>query len=232
MIKLYTAGTPNGHKISIMLEEIKFDYDFHWVKLGELEQKQDWFLALNPNGRIPVIVDEDNDDFTVFESGAILQYLAEKSGLFLPQDPKQRSLVMQWLMFQIGGVGPMQGQAHVFTRYAPEKIPFAIERYQKETRRLYEVYERRLAGRDYLCDQVSIADFATFPWVLSHNWAKVDIDDLPNVQAWLERMLARPAVQRGLAVPEAPSAKTLGKVIDQDAQSNTLTQIGSNMLVK
>lgn len=230
MIKLYTAGTPNGHKISIMLEETGLEYDFHWVKLGELEQKQDWFLSMNPNGRIPVIVDEANDNFTVFESGAILLYLAEKTGQFLPEDSKKRSEVMQWLMFQMGGVGPMQGQAHVFTRYAPEKIPFAIERYQNETRRLYEVYNERLKTRDYLCNDISIADFATFPWIYIHSWAKVNISDLTHLQAWLDRMEARPGVQRGLKVPEAPSNKVLGK--EGSEEQNAITQAGANMLVK
>lgn len=186
-----------------MLEESGIDYDFTYIRLGSLQQKDDWFLKLNPNGRIPVIVDKDNDDFVVFESGAILIYLAEQSGQFLPTDSKKRSQVLQWLMFQIGGIGPMQGQAHVFVRYAPEKIPFAIERYQNETRRLYEVYDQRLADFEYLCDEVSIADFATFPWVRSHPWAKVDITDLDHLNRWLALMEERPAVQRGLQVPES-----------------------------
>lgn len=203
MIHLYTSSTPNGYKASIMLEESGIDYDFTYIRLGSLQQKEDWFLKLNPNGRIPVIVDKDNDDFVVFESGAILIYLAEQSGQFLPTDSKKRSQVLQWLMFQIGGIGPMQGQAHVFVRYAPEKIPFAIERYQNETRRLYEVYDQRLADFEYLCDEVSIADFATFPWVRSHPWAKVDITDLDHLNRWLALMEERPAVQRGLQVPES-----------------------------
>lgn len=203
MIHLYTSSTPNGYKASIMLEESGIDYDFTYIRLGSLQQKEDWFLKLNPNGRIPVIVDKDNDDFVVFESGAILIYLAEQSGQFLPTDSKKRSQVLQWLMFQMGGIGPMQGQAHVFVRYAPEKIPFAIERYQNETRRLYEVYDQRLADFEYLCDEVSIADFATFPWVRSHPWAKVDITDLVHLNRWLALMEERPAVQRGLKVPES-----------------------------
>ena len=150
MIDLYTAGTPNGYKVSIALEELELSYAVHPIDLSKLEQKQDWFLKLNPNGRIPVIVDRDNDDHVVFESGAILLYLAEKTGRLLPEDPRARSQVIQWLMFQMGGIGPMQGQANVFHRYAPEVIPYAIERYQKETRRLYEVLDRRLGGREYL----------------------------------------------------------------------------------
>lgn len=203
MIHLYTSSTPNGYKASIMLEECGLEYEFTYIRLGKLQQKEDWFLKMNPNGRIPVIVDKDNDDFVVFESGAILIYLAEKADKFLPVDVKKRSQVLQWLMFQMGGIGPMQGQAHVFVRYAPEKIPFAIERYQNETRRLYEVYDQRLADREYLCDDVSIADFATFPWVRSHAWAKVEISDLTNLQRWLNVMEARPGVQRGLQIPES-----------------------------
>lgn len=204
MIDLYTAATPNGHKVSIMLEEIGLPYTVHALKLADKEQKQEWYLRLNPNGRIPTIVDRDNDDFVVFESGAILIYLAEKTGQLLPADAKQRSRVIQWLMFQMGGIGPMQGQAHVFVRYATEKIPYAISRYQKETRRLYEVLERQLDGREFLVDQLSIADIATFPWVRRHEWAGVDVGDLPNLQRWLGTLEARPAVQRGLKVPERP----------------------------
>lgn len=204
MIDLYTAGTPNGYKVSIMLEEIGLPYTVRALTLAEKEQKQEWYLRLNPNGRIPTIVDRDNGDFVVFESGAILLYLAEKTGRLLPTDAKQRSRVIQWLMFQMGGIGPMQGQAHVFVRYAPEKIPYAIERYQKETRRLYEVLERQLEGREFLVDELSIADIASFPWVRRYDWAGVEVGDLPNLQRWLRTLEARPAVQRGLKVPERP----------------------------
>lgn len=214
MIKLYTAATPNGHKISIFLEEAGLAYDVHAIDLGAKEQKEPWYLELNPNGRIPVIVDEETGQ-SIFESGAILIYLAEKTGKFLPKEEPARSQVLQWLMFQMGGVGPMQGQAHVFLNYAPEKIPFAIERYQNETRRLYEVLERGLEGKDYLAGELSIADFSTFPWVRGHDWAKVSLDGLDNVKAWLARMEARPAVQRGLAVPvkrEKLSAEEVAEV--------------------
>ena len=209
MIKLFTADTPNGHKISIMLEETGIPYEYQALDLGALEQKEDWFLKLNPNGRIPVIVDQDNDDYVVFESGAILLYLADLSGKFIPAESKARLEVLQWLMFQIGGVGPMQGQAHVFNRYAPEKIPFAIERYQKETRRLYEVYDKRLVDHEFLCDDISIADFATFPWVRWYDWADVRIDDLPNLQRWFNAMDQRDAVQKGLAVPHKDPEQAL-----------------------
>jgi GST-like protein len=202
MIKLYTAATPNGHKVSIMLEELGIPYEVHAIQFGKKEQKEPWYLALNPNGRIPTIVDTDNDDFAVFESGAILLYLAEKTGQFLPADPKLRSQTIQWLMFQMGGVGPMQGQANVFYRYADEKIPFAIERYQKETLRLYGVLNKQLEDKEFLVGELSIADFATFPWVRAYEWAGVSLDGLDALSGWLERMDAREGVKRGLAVPE------------------------------
>jgi len=201
MIELLTSTTPNGYKVSILLEELGLPYTVRHVHLGEMEQKQDWFLKLNPNGRIPVIVDHDNEDLTIFESGAILFYLAEKCGSFLPPSGPRRYQVMQWLMFQMGGVGPMQGQANVFHRYAPEKLPWAMERYRKETRRLYEVLDRQLGHGRYLAGELSIADFAVFPWVRRHEWAGVTIDGLDNLHRWLETMAARPAVRRGLDVP-------------------------------
>lgn len=201
MIELYTAATPNGFKVSIALEELGLPYRVIPLDFSTMEQKKPEFLAINPNGRIPAIVDRDNGDFAVFESGAILIYLAEKTGKLLPQDPKRRSQAIQWLMFQMGGVGPMMGQANVFYRYFPEKIPAAIERYQKEGRRLFEVLDGHLAHHEYLADEYSIADIATWPWVRIHAWAGIEIDDLPNVQAWLDRVAARPAVQRGVEIP-------------------------------
>lgn len=208
MIELYTAATPNGHKISIALEELGLEYRVHDLDLMTLEQKKPEFLAINPNGRIPAIVDTDNDDFAVFESGAILLYLAEKTGKLMPSEPKARSQVIQWLMFQMGGVGPMMGQANVFYRYFPEKIPAAIERYQKEGRRLFEVMNTQLEKHAYLAgDEYSIADIATFPWVRIYDWSGVDISGLDALQNWLERIAARPAVAKGLAVPP-PSEKS------------------------
>lgn len=201
MIELFTAETPNGWKISIALEEMGLPYTWRHIRLSEQEQKQDWYLALNPNGRIPTIIDHDNDDFVVFESGAILIYLAEKCGKFLPADPKGRSRVIQWLMFQMAGVGPMMGQANVFYRYAPEKIPYAIERYQREVRRLFEVLDRQLSRNEYLAGDYSIADIATFPWVRGYDWSGVSIDGLDNLRRWLDAIAARPAVQRGLEIP-------------------------------
>ena len=203
MIDLYTAPTPNGWKASIALEEMAIPYTVHAVRLDQLEQKQDAFLRINPNGRIPAIVDRDAGDFAVFESGAILLYLAEKSGKFLPSDAKGRSVAIQWLMFQMSGVGPMQGQANVFFRYAPEKIPFAIARYQNETRRLYEVLDRRLGEAAYLAGDYGIADMATWPWVSIHEWAGVSVDGLDHLQRWMKAVGDRPAVQRGRAVPQS-----------------------------
>lgn len=204
MIDLFTAATPNGHKVSIMLEELGLDYQIHALNLGELEQKSPAYLALNPNGRIPAIVDREAGDFAVFESGAILIYLAEKTGRLLPTERKARSRALQWLMFQMGGVGPMQGQANVFTRYFPQHVPAAIDRYQRETRRLYEVMDGHLRQHDYLAGDYSIADIATWPWVRIHNWSGVSIDGLQYLSSWMQRVGQRPAVQRGVAVPQRP----------------------------
>ena len=201
MIELFTAPTPNGWKASIMLEEIGLPYTVHPIKLQDGQQKEPWYLQINPNGRIPAIIDRDQDDFMVFESGAILIYLAEKTGKLLPADVKKRSEVIQWLMFQMGGIGPMQGQANVFFRYAPEKIPYAIERYQKETARLYQVLDQRLADCEYLAGEYSIADIATWPWVRIHAWAGVETEGMPNLRRWLETMAARAACIRGVQVP-------------------------------
>ncbi len=202
MIDLYTAAPPNGHKVSILLEELGLPYTVHALSFDKREQKAPAFLKINPNGRIPAIVDRDNGDFPVFESGAILVYLAERSGQLLPADPKGRSIVMQWLMFQMGGVGPMQGQANVFFRYFPEKLQGAIDRYQHETRRLYEVLDTRLQQVEYLAGDYSIADIATFPWVRGHEWSGVSVQGLPALQRWMAALEARPAVQRGLQVPQ------------------------------
>ncbi len=208
MISLYTAATPNGWKASIALEELELSYQVHELRLDKLEQKQDSYLKLNPNGRIPTIVDHDADDFVVFESGAILIYLAEKTGKLLPADAKGRSRVLQWLCWQIGGLGPMQGQANVFYRYAPEKIPYAIDRYQRETYRLYRVLDARLADNEYLAGDYSIADIATWPWAALHEWAGVAIDDLPHLQRWLRQIGQRPAVLRGRDIPRPVQLET------------------------
>jgi GST-like protein len=218
VIDLYTAPTPNGWKASIMLEEVELPYRVRAIDLGKLEQKEPWFLEINPNGRIPAIVDRDADDFPVFESGAILLYLAEKTGRLLPSDARGRSLVQQWLMFQMSGVGPMQGQANVFFRYAPEKIPFAIERYQNETRRLYEVLDRRLARTEYLAGEYSIADVATWPWVRIHAWAGVETEGLEHLQRWMAVVESRPAVVRGKDVPRAVDLEKSATEVQETAR--------------
>jgi glutathione S-transferase len=202
MIELHTAPTPNGHKASIMLEEIGWPYEVVPVNLLAGEQKDPAYLALNPNGRIPTIVDRDNDDFVVFESGAILLYLAERSGQLLPADDKARSTVLQWLMFQMGGLGPMMGQANVWFRYYEEPVPQAIRRYQGEVRRLFEVLDKRLAGHAYLAGDYSIADIAMWPWARTYKWSGVAIDGLDNLKRWIDEIRDRPAVRRGIAVPE------------------------------
>lgn len=202
MIELHTAPTPNGHKASIMLEEIGWPYEVVPVNLLAGEQKDPAYLPLNPNGRIPTIVDRDNDDFVVFESGAILLYLAERSGQLLPADDKARSTVLQWLMFQMGGLGPMMGQANVWFRYYEEPVPQAIRRYQGEVRRLFEVLDKRLAGHAYLAGDYSIADIAMWPWARTYKWSGVAIDGLDNLKRWIDEIRDRPAVRRGIAVPE------------------------------
>lgn len=201
MIDLYTASTPNGRKISIALEELELPYRVHALNLGRLEQKNPEYLKINPNGRIPAIVDRDEDDFAVFESGAILIYLAEKTGRLMPSDRKGRSRVIQWLMFQMGGVGPMMGQANVFFRYFPEKIQPAIDRYQGEVRRLFGVLDKHLVDRRYLAGDYSIADIANWAWVRSHEWSGVAIDPYPNLHRWLKELADRPACRRGVEIP-------------------------------
>ena len=213
MIDLYTAPTPNGHKISIALEELALPYELHLLDLGRNEQKEPWFTAINPNGRIPAIVDRANDGFAVFESGAILVYLAERTGRLMPQDPKGRSLVLQWLMFQMGGIGPMMGQANVFYRYFPEKIQPAIDRYQGECRRLFRVLDGRLAQHEYLAGEYSIADIANWAWVRTHRWSGVDTDGLPHLQRWIAQIRQRPAVQRGI---ERPPSNVLDRADSQE----------------
>jgi glutathione S-transferase len=201
MIELFTAATPNGWKASITLEELALPYKVRRIDFDKREQKEPWYLKLNPNGRIPTIVDHDNGGFAVFESGALMIYLAEKAGKLLPADVKGRSLVIQWLMFQMGGVGPMMGQANVFYRYAPERIPYAIERYQREVRRLLEVLDTRLADNEYLAGDYSIADIANWSWVRGYKWSGVTLDGLEHLTRWLEAIGKRPAVERGVDVP-------------------------------
>ena len=208
MIDLYTWSTSNGRKASIMLEELGADYTVHPIHIGKGDQFTPEYLAINPNGKIPAIIDSDGPGgapITVFESGAILIYLAEKFGRFLPAEPVARMEVIQWLMFQMGGIGPIFGQVHHFLRAAKEKVPYGIERYGTEARRLYGVLDRRLDGREHLAgDGYSIADIATWPWVLRHEWQQVDLAEYPNVKRWFDAVGSRPAVQRGIQIPPPP----------------------------
>ena len=204
MIQLYTWGTPNGKKVSIMLEEIGLPYEVHPINLAQGDQMKPEYLAINPNNKIPSIIDEDGPGgkpLTLFESGAILMYLAEKSGKFWPADMRQRYLVIQWLMFQMGGVGPMFGQANYFYRLE-EKVSYAIERFYKEAVRLYNVLNKELGQREYLAGEYSIADIATYPWVWRHDIHQVKLEDFPNVKRWYDAISARPAVQRGMEIPK------------------------------
>ena len=204
MIQLYTWATPNGKKVSIMLEEVELPYEVHPINIAKGDQLKPEYLAINPNNKIPSIIDNDGPGgkpLKLFESGAILMYLAEKTGKFLPQEMAQRYEVIQWLMFQMGGVGPMFGQANYFYRLE-EKVPFAIERYYKEAIRLYKVLEQALGQRDYLAGEYSIADIATYPWVGRHDGHNVKLEDFPNVKRWFDTISQRPAVKRGMAVPK------------------------------
>ena len=203
MIDLYFWNTPNGRKISIMLEEVGLPYKVYAINITKGDQFKPEFVALNPNSQIPAIVDSEGPDgrpITVFESGAILIYLADKTGKFLPTVARARYQFLEWLMFQMGGVGPMFGQTHHFRRAAPEQVPYAIERYTKETRRLYAVMDKRLAGVAYLAGDYSIADMATYPWCARHEWQGVDLNEFPNLKRWYDAVGARPAVARGMAV--------------------------------
>jgi GST-like protein len=206
VIDLYAWGTPNGRKASIMLEEVGLPYRVLPIDISKGAQHTPEFLAINPNGRIPAIIDSEGPggkSIRIFESGAILIYLAERTGKLLSAEPRRRMETLVWLMFQMGGVGPMFGQAHHFLRAAPEPVPYGIERYTKETRRLYGVLDGRLGEEAYLAGEYSIADIATYPWVARHDWHKVDLKDFPNVARWHEAIGARPAVARGMRVPGA-----------------------------
>lgn len=227
MIELYTASTPNGWKASVTLEELEIPYTVHAIDLGAKVQHELWFLKMNPNGRIPVIVDSDNNNFAVFETGAIMLYLAEREGRLLPSGSKERSKVLQWLMFQMGGVGPMMGQANVFYRYMPEKIAPAINRYQNETRRLLEVLDRRLGESEWLADDFSIADIANWCWVRTYKWSGVSADGLPNLKRWRDAIRGRPACRRGVEVPQ-PLANIIGDQQATDAFSKKAQSILQN----
>ena len=205
MIDLYTWKTSNGRKATIMLEECGLEYKLHPINIGADEQFAAEFIAINPNSKIPAMIDQDGPEgvpYTLFESGAILMYLAEKTGKFMPSTMSARYEVIQWLMFQMGGIGPIFGQVHHFLRAAKEKVPYGIERYGNECRRLYAVLDSRLEGREYLAGDVSIADFATLPWVSRFDWQQVDLDEYQNVKRWYGILMARPALARGMELPE------------------------------
>jgi glutathione S-transferase len=206
VIDLYTAPTPNGWKASVVLEELELPYTVKRVNILEGDQRKPEYVALNPNSRIPTIVDNDADGFVVFESGAILLYLAQKTGKLMPADAKGSSLVTQWLMFQMGGLGPMMGQSNVYFRYSKEKYQPAIDRYQNESKRLMTVLDRRLQDHEYLAGDFSIADIANWCWARTHAWSGVDVSDLENLQRWLDLLEDRPGCQRGVVVPEDLSA--------------------------
>ena len=204
MYRLYTAPTPNGWKVAMALEELKAKYETQLIDLQAGEQHTNWFLQINPNGRIPVLKKMGEDSVAIFDSNAILIYLAEKFGKLLPYNEPERTIVFQWLMFQASGIGPMQGQAVVFERYFPESIPAARKRYHNETRRLYEVLDVRLSHSDWLAKDFSIADIANWSWIRSHKWARISTDGLENLERWMEKMRMRPACERGLNIPPSP----------------------------
>ena len=213
---LYTSATPNGYKVSIMLEELKLKYKVHKIDLGKQTQKEEWFLKLNPNGRIPVLKDNENNK-VIFESGAILYYLAIKYNKFFFEE--KRTEIMQWLMFQMSAIGPMQGQANVFFRYMDEKIPVAISRYQNECRRLYEVLDKQLQDNKWICGEYSIADIATWPWIKIHFWAGIDISNLDNLSRWMDQMERRKACKAGILVPKRESSKKVVKNVKNILQT-------------
>ncbi len=213
---LYTSATPNGYKVSIMLEELKLKYKVHKIDLGKQTQKEEWFLKLNPNGRIPVLKDNENNK-VIFESGAILYYLAIKYNKFFFEE--KRTEIMQWLMFQMSAIGPMQGQANVFFRYIDEKIPVAISRYQNECRRLYEVLNKQLQDNKWICGEYSIADIATWPWIKIYFWAGIDISNLDNLSRWMDQMGRRKACKAGILVPKRESSKKVVKNVKNILQT-------------
>lgn len=233
-LQLYSLPTPNGVKVSIMLEECGLPYEVHRVSFDTNDQFTPEFLSLNPNNKIPAILDPNGpggQPLALWESGAILVYLAEKTGKFLPADPARRYETLQWLMFQMGGIGPMMGQANVFFRYFPEKIQPAIDRYQGESKRLFTVLDSHLKDHEYLAGDYSIADIANWAWVRTHRWSGVEVDDLPHLQRWLDAIRQRPAVQRGIEAP--PSKINLTKDGDEAAkrfseEARKMVEMGQN----
>ena len=227
MIDFYTAPTPNGHKVSCTLEAMELDYETHVVNLMENEQKKPEFLAISPNGRIPAIVDRDADNLPIFESGAIMIYLAEKTGKLMPTDLNEKAKVLEWLMFQMGGIGPMMGQANVFFRYFPEKIQPAIDRYQNEGRRLFEVLNTHLAEQDWLAKDYSIADIANWCWVRTYKWSGISIEGLNHLERWMKAMYDQPGMSAGLEVPIK-----MERLLDDDKKAKEFAKNAEKMVKK
>ena len=227
MIDFYTAPTPNGHKVSCTLEAMELEYETHVVNLMENEQKKPEFLAISPNGRIPAIVDRDVDNLPIFESGAIMIYLAEKTGKLMPTDLNEKAKVLEWLMFQMGGIGPMMGQANVFFRYFPEKIQPAIDRYQNEGRRLFEVLDNHLAKQDWLAKDYSIADIANWCWVRTYKWSGISIESLNNLERWMKAMYDQPGMSAGLEVPIK-----MESLLDDDKKAKEFAKNAEKMVKK
>jgi GST-like protein len=227
MIDFYTAPTPNGHKVSCTLEAMKLKYETHVVNLMENEQKKPEFLAISPNGRIPAIVDRDADNLPIFESGAIMIYLAEKTGKLMPTDLNEKAKVLEWVMFQMGGIGPMMGQANVFFRYFPEKIQPAIDRYQNEGRRLFEVLDDHLATQEWLAQDYSIADIANWCWVRTHKWSGISIEGLDHLQRWMKAMYDQPGMSAGLSVP-----MKVESLLDDDKKAKEFAKNAEKMVKK
>ena len=227
MIDFYTAPTPNGHKVSCTLEAMKLKYETHVVNLMENEQKKPEFLAISPNGRIPAIVDRDADNLPIFESGAIMIYLAEKTGKLMPTDLNEKAKVLEWVMFQMGGIGPMMGQANVFFRYFPEKIQPAIDRYQNEGRRLFEVLDDHLATQEWLAKDYSIADIANWCWVRTHKWSGISIEGLDHLQRWMKAMYDQPGMSAGLSVP-----MKVESLLDDDKKAKEFSKNAEKMVKK
>ena len=227
MIDFYTAPTPNGHKVSCTLEAMELEYETHVVNLMENEQKKPEFLAISPNGRIPAIVDRDVDNLPIFESGAIMIYLAEKTGKLMPTDLNEKAKVLEWLMFQMGGIGPMMGQANVFFRYFPEKIQPAIDRYQNEGRRLFEVLDNHLAKQDWLAKDYSIADIANWCWVRTYKWSGISIEGLDHLERWMKAMYGQPGMSAGLEVPIK-----MESLLDDDKKAKEFAKNAEKMVKK
>ena len=227
MIDFYTAPTPNGHKVSCTLEAMELEYETHVVNLMENEQKKPEFLAISPNGRIPAIVDRDADNLPIFESGAIMIYLAEKTGKLMPTDLNEKAKVLVWLMFQMGGIGPRMGQANVFFRYFPEKIQPAIDRYQNEGRRLFEVLDDHLAKQEWLAKDYSIADIANWCWVRTYKWSGISIEGLDHLQRWMKAMYDQPGMSAGLSVP-----MKVESLLDDDKKAKEFAKNAEKMVKK